>query len=165
LRETLFNILAPRIEGASFLDICAGSGAVGIEALSRGARHVTFVESSRRAAGIIEANLKHCRIENGVSVVNRDALTALKYFAAHGRTFDICYFDPPYAADLYSPVMWVLARHNLVEAAGIVAVQHSRRLAMNQPFGRLVPFREIKQGETQVMMYVMESDETASHPS
>jgi 16S rRNA (guanine966-N2)-methyltransferase len=158
LRETLFNILAPRIEDASFLDICAGSGAVGIEALSRGARHVTFIESSRRAAAIIEANLSHCRIEDRVSVVNRDVLTALKYFAGRDRKFDLCYFDPPYAADLYSPVMWLLSRHNLIETGGIVAVEHGKRLEMNQPFGRLAPFREIRQGETQVMMYEMTPD-------
>jgi len=158
LRETLFNILAPRIEDATFLDICAGSGAVGIEALSRGARHVTFIESSRRAIGIIEANLSHCQIDNGVSVVNRDALTALKYFARRERRFDLCYFDPPYSTDLYSPVMWLLARHNLVETGGIVAVEHSKTLEMKQPFGRLIPFREIRQGETQVMMYEMRED-------
>ncbi|MGH9847800.1 MAG: RsmD family RNA methyltransferase, partial [Blastocatellia bacterium] len=60
MRETLFNILAPRIEGARFADVCAGSGAVGIEALSRGAAHVTFIESSRKAAGVISENLQHC---------------------------------------------------------------------------------------------------------
>jgi 16S rRNA (guanine966-N2)-methyltransferase len=159
LRETLFNILAPQIEDASFLDICAGSGAVGIEALSRGARQVTFIESSRRAAGLIEANLIHCGIEDRVSVVNRDALTALKYFAGRDRRFDLCYFDPPYAADIYSPVMWLLSRHNLIEPGGVVAVEHSKRLEVNQPFGRLTPFREIRQGETQVMLYRMEPKE------
>jgi 16S rRNA (guanine966-N2)-methyltransferase len=62
LRETLFNVLAPRIEGANFVDLCAGSGAVGIEALSRGAASVTFIESSRKAAAVISENLRHCEI-------------------------------------------------------------------------------------------------------
>jgi len=63
------------VEGAKFVDLCAGSGAVGIEALSRGASHVTFVESSRRAAEVISENLQHCGIEEGVRVINRDAIS------------------------------------------------------------------------------------------
>ena len=62
LRETLFNVIAPRIEGARFLDLCAGSGAVGIEALSRGAAHVTFVDRSRKMCGLVEANLDLCGV-------------------------------------------------------------------------------------------------------
>src|ERR687884_808487 len=77
LRETLFNVLAPRIEGARFLDLCAGSGAIGIEALSRGAEHVTFIEASRKAAAIISENLRHCGIREDYSFVMRDALAAL----------------------------------------------------------------------------------------
>src|SRR5438477_5457814 len=96
LRETLFNILAPRIEGTKFVDLCAGSGAVGIEALSRGAAHVTFVESSRRAADIINENLAHCKIEENFRIINRDAVSVLRYFASHHLQYDIFYFDPPY---------------------------------------------------------------------
>jgi len=81
LRETLFNILAPRIRGSRFLDLCAGSGAVGIEALSRGASEVVLVESLRAACSVIEANLKTFRIEKGVNVIRRDAIVALKKFA------------------------------------------------------------------------------------
>src|SRR6266446_8020188 len=74
LRETLFNILAPRIKGARFLDLCAGSGAVGIEALSRGAAHATFVDQSRKMCALIEANLKALTVdENDVEVVNGEA--------------------------------------------------------------------------------------------
>src|SRR5437762_8840165 len=79
LRETLFNILAPRIEDAQFLDLCAGSGAIGIEALSRGAANVTFVESSRKVAAVISENLRHCGIREDYKFLPRDALTALKY--------------------------------------------------------------------------------------
>src|SRR6187402_873392 len=75
LRETLFNILAPRIEGARFLDVCAGTGAVGIEALSRGAAFVTFVEDDRRALALIEANLRHCQLSEGYTIDRRDALS------------------------------------------------------------------------------------------
>src|SRR5689334_458999 len=79
LRETLFNILAPRIEGARFLDLCAGSGAVGIEALSRGASHVAFVDQSQKMCALIEANLKALEItKNQVDVVNSEAEAFLR---------------------------------------------------------------------------------------
>src|SRR5689334_11571765 len=103
MRETLFNILAPRIEGARLLDLCAGSGAIGIEALSRGAAHVTFVEASRKAASVISENLRHCGIRENYRFIARDALAALKYAARDNQQFDIIYFDPPYDSDLYSP--------------------------------------------------------------
>src|SRR5688572_21182978 len=82
LRETLFNVLAPRIKGARFLDLCAGTGAVGIEALSRGAEHVTFVDLSRKMCALIEANTGALEIESEkVDVVSADATAFLKRFA------------------------------------------------------------------------------------
>src|SRR5205807_270865 len=86
LRETLFNILAPRIEGTRFLDLCAGSGAVGIEALSRGAAHVTFVDRSRKMCGLIEANLDLCGVpENETEVVLSEAAEFLRRAATRGE--------------------------------------------------------------------------------
>jgi 16S rRNA (guanine(966)-N(2))-methyltransferase RsmD len=158
LRETIFNVLASRIVGARFLDICAGSGAVGIEALSRGAAPVTLIESSRRAAAVISENLRHCGIAEGVRVVNRDALSALKYFAAHGLQFDLCYFDPPYDSELYGPVMWHIARHELIAPAGAVIVEHRRQLALAPAFDRLRSYREITQGESRLTFYRMEGE-------
>jgi 16S rRNA (guanine966-N2)-methyltransferase len=156
MRETLFNILAPRIQGARFLDICAGSGAVGIEALSRGAANVTFIESSRKAAGIISENLRHCGIEDNVRLVNRDALTALKYFSQHEMQFDICYFDPPYESNIYSPVLWQIAKHDLLAEDGIVIVEHRRQLPLSPNFHDLRPYREIVQGESSLTFYSRE---------
>ena len=148
LRETLFNILAPRLEGARFLDLCAGSGAVGIEALSRGAAEVTFVEASRRAAMVIGDNLHHCRIAAGARVVNRDALTALKYFAAHGLRFDLCYFDPPYDSEIYSPALWLIDRQGLATPGGVVVVEHRRGQGPGAGFDHLTAYRELAQGES-----------------
>src|ERR687883_1675513 len=106
LRETLFNILAPRIdEETRFLDLCAGSGAVGIEALSRGAAHVTFVDRSRKMCGLVEANLDLCGVpEDETEVVMAEAAEFLRRAAARGaERWDIAFFDPPYATD-YMPV-------------------------------------------------------------
>ena len=156
LRETLFNVLSTSVEGAKFVDLCAGSGAVGIEALSRGASHVTFIESSRRAAEVISENLHHCGIEEGVRVINRDAISVLKYFAAHHLQYDIFYFDPPYDSEIYSPVMWTLAKHKLIAEAGVVIVEHRRKLELPPSFDYLRPYREITQGETRLTFYSLE---------
>src|SRR5712692_7227942 len=90
LRETLFNILAPRIHGSRFLDICAGSGAVGIEALSRGASDVTFIENSRQACAVIEANLASLGVTQA-TVINHDAAGSLKKLDRESAQFDIAF--------------------------------------------------------------------------
>ncbi len=156
LRETLFNVLSSSIEGAKFVDLCAGSGAVGIEALSRGAAHVTFIESSRRAVETIKENLRHCGITEGVKVINREVISALKYFAAHHLQYDIFYFDPPYDSEFYSPVMWTLARHKLIAEAGIVVVEHRKRTGPAPNYNHLRPYREITQGDSCLTFYSME---------
>jgi len=153
LRETLFNVLAPRIEGARFVDICAGSGAIGIEALSRGAECVVFIESSRKAVSLISENLQHCGIKEGVRVVNREALSALKYFSQREMQFDIFFFDPPYDSEIHSPVLWHIAKNNLLAHDGIVVVEHRRQLPLAPNFDKLRPYREIIQGESCLTFY------------
>jgi 16S rRNA (guanine966-N2)-methyltransferase len=156
LRETLFNVLAPRIEGARFIDICAGSGAVGIEARSRGAASVTFIEASRKATTIIDENLRNLGITDDVHVINRDALGALKKLAKREMQFDLCYFDPPYDSEIHSPVLWQIAKHNLLAEDGIVIVEHRRQLPLSPSYDRLRPYREIVQGESSLTFYALE---------
>lgn len=98
LRETLFNILAPRIADARCLDVYAGTGAVGIEALSRGAAHVTFIERDRRAAALIAANLAICGVEQGYTIESGDAAVVLRRMP-EADPFDLVLLDPPYDAD------------------------------------------------------------------
>src|SRR5688572_6228519 len=96
LRETLFNILAPRIAGARVLDGYAGTGATGIEALSRGAASVTFVERDRRAQALIAENLARCGVEEGYAIIRAEMARAIDELRAAGSTFDIALLDPPY---------------------------------------------------------------------
>src|SRR5918996_1271471 len=98
LRETLFNIVAPRIRGARVLDGYAGTGALGIEAISRGAAHVTFVERDRRAAALIAENLAVCGVEQGYTIHCGDVVPALRRLPPEER-FDLILLDPPYDAD------------------------------------------------------------------
>src|SRR5215471_2418516 len=115
LRETLFNIISQRVKESHFLDLCAGSGAIGIEALSRGASKVTFIEHSRRAYKVTNENLRHCGIKDDVQVIHQDALKALKHISADRMIkFDCIYFDPPYESDLYMPVLSLLGTQNLL---------------------------------------------------
>lgn len=148
LRETIFNILTPRIEGARFADVCAGSGAIGIEALSRGARHVTFVESSLKAARIISENLRNCGIREDYRVINRDAIRALKNLASEKAQFDVIYFDPPYNSDLYTPVMWLIAKHALLAEDGVVIIEHRRQTLLLPNYDRLRPYRQVTHGDS-----------------
>src|SRR5258706_6763376 len=129
LRETLFNVFAPRIKAARFLDLCAGSGAVGIEALSRGAAHATFVEQSRKMCALIEGNLAELSVdEDGVEVVNGEATEFLiRRVKKEKSPFDIIFFDPPYEAD-YEVVLERLGEHGvLLAAAAIVVVEHHKK--------------------------------------
>jgi 16S rRNA (guanine966-N2)-methyltransferase len=153
LRETVFNILAPQLAGARFVDVCAGSGAIGIEALSRGADEVVFIENNRRAAQLIGENLQHCGILEGTRLINRDVLTALKYLADHKLRYDIFYLDPPYDAQLYSPVLWLLAKTALLAEDGLVLVEHRRQFPLAESYETLSAYRTLHQGETQLTFF------------
>lgn len=153
MRETLFNILAPRIEGARFLDLCAGSGAVGIEALSRGAAHVTFVEAARKSIDLVRENLRHCGIVEGFTLLARDALKAVRQLSADERRFDIIFFDPPYDSEIYSPVLRQIARGALLAEDGIVIAEHRRQLPLLPSYEQLRPYRELAQGESCLTFY------------
>jgi 16S rRNA (guanine(966)-N(2))-methyltransferase RsmD len=152
LRETLFNILASLIEGSRFLDVCAGSGAVGIEALSRGAESATFIEISRRACSVIEENLYDLGLKDDAEIINRDAEAALKKLASLNRQFDIVFFDPPYASGLYSKVMGLIASLDLLAADGIVVVEH-RAKDQIEDCGELKAYRQVKQGESALSFF------------
>src|SRR5258707_4099750 len=143
LRETLFNILAPRIHGSRFLDICAGSGAVGIEALSRGAIEVTFIEHSRDACAVIEANLNTLGAPGCATIERRGASAALKALAQASKRFDIAFFDPPYSSEIYHDVIEQLGSGDLIAPGGIVVVEHRAKVPPKSEYKQLHKFREL----------------------
>ena len=154
LRETLFNVLAPRIEGARFLDLCSGSGAVGIEALSRGAEHVTFVDRSRKMCGLIESNLDLCGIpEDESEVVMAEAAEFLRRAATRNeQAWDIAFFDPPYASD-YLPVLAIFGTSTLLQADGVLIVEHHHKNELKDEVGEIRRWRIIKQGDSALSFY------------
>jgi 16S rRNA (guanine(966)-N(2))-methyltransferase RsmD len=156
LRETLFNILAPRIQGARFLDVCAGSGAVGIEALSRGAPRVTFVDQARPMCDLIETNLEALKLDAGeAEVVVAEAKEFLRRWVKKGsELFDIIFFDPPYAGD-YEVVLNYLGEHeeSLLAKDGLVIVEHYRKNDLAEGFGALMRYRVVNQGDSCLSFY------------
>jgi 16S rRNA (guanine966-N2)-methyltransferase len=156
LRETLFNIISPRIEGARFLDLCAGSGAVGIEASSRGARHVTFVDRSRKMYALIETNLELLHLgDDEAEVVSREALDFLgRSVKQEAGPFAVIFFDPPYTTD-YEEVLEYIGEHaaELLAKDGLVAVEHHKRKDLPKGFSELRRYRVLKQGDSCLSFY------------
>ncbi|MGA1368853.1 MAG: 16S rRNA (guanine(966)-N(2))-methyltransferase RsmD [Blastocatellia bacterium] len=153
LRVTIFNILAAEIEGARVADLCAGSGAVAIEALSRGAAEAVLVEQSARATAVIRENLRQCAIREEALVLQRPVLPALRSLATLDRRFDLIYFDPPYESPLYEPVINAIDQHELLTPDGTLLVEHHRSHPLLPTTPSLRPFREIVQGEVRVTLY------------
>jgi 16S rRNA (guanine(966)-N(2))-methyltransferase RsmD len=151
LRETLFNILAPRIEGARVLDGYAGTGAVGIEAISRGASDVTFVEDDQRASALIAANLLKCGITGGYAIIRASVLQAIDRLKQHGEpAFDVILLDPPYASDFHDALQHV---GDIVRPDGVVVLEHARRSEPPLAPGRLTRVRDVKSGDSVLTFY------------
>ena len=146
LRETIFDILQTRIEGAVFVDAYAGTGAVGIEALSRGARHVFFLEKNRAALEAIRQNLASLRAERRATVCPGAALLTLE----RCRTADIVFLDPPYDLEREYPAALELLGGN---APSLVIAQHPIRLKLRDAYGGLRRTRLLKQGDNALSFY------------
>lgn len=153
VREALFNILGAQVAGARFLDLCAGSGAVGLEALSRGAESVVFVEQARRALAFIEENIEHCGVGDATTIVAKEATAALKVLAARDLKFDIVYVDPPYDAGIYKPILSMLNSRKLVEPDGVVIVEYRWRDRLPSEVGDLRRYRDVRHGEATLGFY------------
>jgi len=149
LRETLFNILAPRMTGARVLDGYAGTGAIGIEAVSRGAGHVTFVEHDRRAQALIADNLAHCGVPADAYVIIR-ASVSRALDDLHAAPFDIMIFDPPYEAEVDTVIA---AAGRRLAQGGVVVVEHARRRTAAERAGTLQRTREVIAGDSALTFY------------
>ena len=156
LRETLFNVIAPRIEGARFLDLCAGSGAVGIEALSRQASHVTFVDRSRKMSALIKSNLELCgTAATQYRIFQTEAADFLSLSVKrNSEPWNIAFFDPPYADD-YLTVLERFGSQSgeLLVEDGLVIVEHDKRKVLPEQIGALKRNRILKQGDSVLSFY------------
>jgi 16S rRNA (guanine966-N2)-methyltransferase len=156
LRGTLFNVLAAAVEleGTVWLDVYAGSGAVGIEAISRGARQVYFVDSAKSAAAIIRQNLKSLGVEAGWQVLEQPAVRALRQLDAEAISADVIFLDPPYDdAEAYEQALGFLSQSRLLKPETIVIAEHDKRFDPGARFGGLIRYRELKQGDAVLSFY------------
>lgn len=145
LRETLFNVVAPRVAGARVLDHYAGTGAVGIEALSRGAAHVTFVDTDSRALKLIEENVRHCGLtDRYVIIQSPQSLPA--------GSIDLAVLDPPYdEPDLTASIA---AAEPLIAPGGLLVLEHARRRPAPEQVGRLRMSRDLVSGDSALAFYL-----------
>ena len=158
LRETLFNVLGSSVTGSRFLDLFAGTGAIGIEALSRGAAEVVFVENHPPAMALVRRNLASLGIRSGATVLALDAHRALEKLASRQKRnavrFDFIFLDPPYAAAKdYSRVLEFLGSADLLASGGIVVAEHRRSFALPEVAGELLRYRVLKQGDAALSFY------------
>jgi len=170
LRETLFNILAPRISGARFVDLFAGTGAVGIEALSRGAAHVWFAENSPPALKSLRANLRTLKITGDFALEDRGVMPLLQRLTKLPHPIDIVFLDPPYdAEDAYTQTLGFLgslAHPMLLAPDAIVIAEHASKspFALAERYAALTQTRLYKQGDTSLTFYAKLSSKRNNSP-
>ena len=154
LRETLFNILGSAVDGSTFLDGYAGMGGIGIEAISRGAQFVYFVDQSRKACAIIRENMESLDVTDGFRVMEMDLTKALDACERDMIQFDIAFLDPPYEReDLYHKSLEQFSTRPLLKPDGILVIEHSKRVEMPEFAGSLERYRSLKQGDSGLAFY------------
>lgn len=154
VRQSLFDILAPRLPGCRFLDAFAGAGAVGLEALSRGAGVVVLVD---RSAAAITALRENARALGSVAVeariLRQDALAAMRALGERGERFDVVYLDPPYESDLYLRCLSIVSDAGLLAPAGLAIAEHFHKNPLPETIGRLVRTRSVRIGDHVLSLY------------
>jgi 16S rRNA (guanine966-N2)-methyltransferase len=161
LRETLFNVLSAgnveAFEGKVWLDLCAGTGAVGIEALSRGVAQAYLVESSAPAISLIQQNIASLGLKAGFEVLKDDVLRALHHLEERGASADFIFLDPPYRMDkIYHQTLQFLSKSRLLNPETIVIAEHDKRFDPGDDFRPLRRYRTLEQGDAILSFYRLE---------
>ncbi|MGA3295760.1 MAG: 16S rRNA (guanine(966)-N(2))-methyltransferase RsmD [Candidatus Acidiferrales bacterium] len=154
LRETLFNILGPAVQDSLFVDVFAGTGAVGIEAISRGAREVVFIESHAASVRLVRENLAALGVREGAETIEASALRGLEQLAARHRMADFVFLDPPYKnREELLLVLEFLDGSHLLAPRGLVIAEHSSKMDLPERFDRLERSRLVEQGDAALSFY------------
>ena len=150
VKESLFNIIQFDLEGRRVLDLFGGTGQLGLEALSRGSAHCTFVEQRREAVALIRENLKLTGLTDRARVVNGEALS---YLASAGERFDLVFLDPPYAAGLWKPALEAVSRFDILSDHGIIICESPRDEALPEAVGLCRVHRTYRYGRIKLTTY------------
>jgi 16S rRNA (guanine966-N2)-methyltransferase len=153
VREAIFNILGSEVNDTRVLDLFAGTGALGIEALSRGARSAVFVENHKSALQVLQRNLDQCGLTTMSRVLPWEAAKALPRLAAAGENFSLIFLDPPYGYGIPATILTVLAQHDLLTYPGRIIVEHSRREDLAASYNCLVRSDQRRYGATLISFY------------
>lgn len=153
VKEAFFNILGGRVPGCHFLDLFAGTGNIGIEALSRGAAAAVFVEKDARNIRVIKENLAATGLEAQARLIRLDVADALPLLGKEGRRFDVVFLDPPYLKDYEAGTLGGIAGHGLLRPGGWAVVESSKRDDLPREVGNLKMFRQEKYGDTLLTFY------------
>jgi len=161
VRQALFNIWQGKVVGCAWLDLCAGSGAMGAEALCRGAALVIGIEESGRACDIIQQNWRQvAHPEQKFQVIRGDVVNKLPALVQRSHPFDRIYFDPPYTGGLYLPVLEAIAHHSLLSNSGELAAEHNPHRPLPERVGNLAIVRQKVYGSTALTFYSLQTSDS-----
>lgn len=152
-KESLFNVLGSRVVESRILDLFAGSGAIGIEALSRGANRAVFVDSSPSSCRLVEENLRNTGLTANAEILRHDTSGALRSLAGKGEKFDLIFLDPPYQKGFVAPTLEQAAGAGLLSEHGLIVVEHSRREPVPASVGQFHVSRQLVFGDTLLSIY------------
>jgi len=153
VKEALFNILGNGVVGSSFLDLYAGSGQIGIEALSRGAKEVIFVDNHPSAIRLIRTNLGFLHSEEDLKIPRNNVLRAISNLSKEKKRFDIIFLDPPYESRLVKNTLQALAKSDILKTTTLVIAEHHKSLNLDKEIGSLERVRQEKYGDTVLSFY------------
>ena len=156
VKESLFNMINPYIRESNVLDLFAGTGSLGIECLSRGAKNCVFVDKSRESINIVKSNVKKARVENESTILNIDFKDAVKRLSTQNQKFDVIFMDPPYYENMFIDCLKSIDELNLLHEDGIIVVEHDTKDQFEETIGRLVKTRDKKYGNTTMTFYKWE---------
>lgn len=152
IKETLFNIINTRLADCNFLDLFSGSGAIGIEALSRGAKSAVFVENNKTAVTCIRTNLKNTKLDSAASILLLDAVASVRSLEIQGKVFDIIFMDPPYNQLIEKTVLEALENSSIIDCSTLIIVEAS--LETNFEYLENTRFQIMKQKEYKTNKHV-----------
>lgn len=150
VRESLFNILSDRIVGATFLDLYAGTGAIGIEALSRGAEAITFVENNPAHLPYLKKNIKLCTLDKSAALFET---TVIHYLEKMTQPFDLVFLDPPYNTQAFENLLPRLKQGDIIRSNGRLIFEHDRKRSIPQDIGKIFFIKNYRYGETVLSFY------------
>lgn len=164
VRKALFDLIGQDLEGLSFVDLFAGSGAMGFEAISRGANEVYFVEANPEVVKVLENNISLLNINTygkavtRIEVFNADSFASIKVLERQKKKFDLVFADPPYIGDLAKKTLKTLNGHDIVHANSFIIIQHDKKEILPEEFGRIRLLKRKNYGHTILSIYQVKTD-------